>query len=85
MLRTKVSSNVSYALFVENELKHDKTPESSSNSITILYIRKDVVGELGNLTNTWGKYGVSTARISSVSGQYEKELGDRKRRISYAN
>lgn len=37
-----------------------------------------MVSELGNLTNTWGKYGVLTACISSVAGQYEKEHGDRK-------
>lgn len=37
-----------------------------------------MVSELGNLTNTWGKYGVLTACINSVSGQHEKELGDRK-------
>lgn len=37
-----------------------------------------MVSELGNLTITWGKYGVLTARISSVSDQYEKEQGDRR-------
>lgn len=36
------------------------------------------VSELGNLTNTWGKYGVLTACVSSVSGQWQRELSDRK-------
>lgn len=37
-----------------------------------------MVSEVGNLTIIWGKYGVLTACISSVSDQFEKEHGDRK-------
>lgn len=38
--------------FLENDLKHAKKLDQSFNSITILYIRKEVASELGNLTNT---------------------------------
>lgn len=41
-------------------------------------MKKELVSELGNLTNTWGKYGVLRACICNVSGRHEKELGDRK-------
>lgn len=48
----------------------------------------ETVSELGNLTNAWGKFGVLTAYIRSVSGQGQKELErqrDVKIKISYSN
>ncbi len=41
---------------------------------------KEVVSGIGNLTKYFGgKYGVLTACINNVSGQYQKELGDKKK------